>query len=80
VREGNNNEKSNGVEEQLIVSTAQYRISVHLVSGGYQSIATGGRSAAQRDPGVVFNTMKEGPDRLVVLIVTRWVQIKTKYT
>jgi aerobic-type carbon monoxide dehydrogenase small subunit (CoxS/CutS family) len=30
--------------------------------------------------GVVFNTMKEGPDRLVVQIVTVFVKIVTKYT
>jgi hypothetical protein len=30
--------------------------------------------------GVVFNTMKEGPDKLIVPIETRFVQIVTKYT
>jgi hypothetical protein len=29
--------------------------------------------------GVVFNTMKEGPDRLVVQIVTRFVPIETRF-
>jgi hypothetical protein len=30
-------------------------------------------------PGVVFNTTRKGPDKLVVPIVTRFVPIMTKY-
>jgi hypothetical protein len=37
-------------------------------------------SIGGRVRGVVFNTTRKGPDRLVVPIVTRFVRIMTKYT